>query len=119
MLALAGGRRTRGGPFTTTVDGARTRKRVSRREVAVHFGVPIAADERNGEMALGGPGPGWRRADGGRGAGLFVARTRDGGETWKPLRGGLPQEHAYDVVCRHALDASDGRVCVGSTTSNV
>jgi hypothetical protein len=53
------------------------------------------------------------------GGGLFVARTRDGGETWETLRKGLPQEHAYDVVYRHALDASGDRVCFGSTTGNV
>ena len=51
--------------------------------------------------------------------GLFVARTRDGGATWETLREGLPQEHAYDVVYRHALDARGDFVCFGSTTGNV
>jgi hypothetical protein len=37
---------------------------------------------------------------------LFVARTRDGGKSWQDLRQGLPQESAYDVVYRHALDNS-------------
>lgn len=53
------------------------------------------------------------------GGGLFVARTTDGGESWEPLRKGLPQENTYDVVYRHALDARGDRVCFGTTTGNV
>ena len=49
-----------------------------------------------------------------------VARTSDGGDTWERLAHGLPQEHAYDIVFRHALDVSaDGRrLCFASTTGN-
>jgi photosystem II stability/assembly factor-like uncharacterized protein len=99
-------------------DGARTWQRVSRPDVGVHFGFPIAADDRDGRTAWVVPAKGddERMAPG---AGLFVARTEDGGETWTPLRKGLPQEHAYDVVYRHALDASGDRVCFGSTTGNL
>ena len=45
------------------------------------------------------------------GGGLFVARTSDGVRVGKTLRGGLPQQHAYDIVHRHALDAADDCVC--------
>lgn len=99
-------------------DGARTWKRVSREEVAVHFGFPVAVDERDGRTAWVVPAKG----DGERmtiDGGLFVARTSDGGETWQRFRSGLPQEHAYDVVYRHALDAKGDRVCFGTTTGNV
>ena len=102
----------------TSADGARTWKRVSRPDVAVHFGFPIAADEKDGKTAWVVPA----KADSERmtiEGGLFVARTGDGGETWQTFREGLPQQHAYDVVYRHALDAKDGRVCFGSTTGNV
>jgi photosystem II stability/assembly factor-like uncharacterized protein len=51
--------------------------------------------------------------------GLFVARTEDGGESWRQLRKGLPQEHAYDVVYRHALSVSGDSVAFGSTTGNL
>ena len=51
--------------------------------------------------------------------GLFVARTRDGGETWQHLRKGLPQENAYDVVYRHALGNDGDRLAFGSTTGNL
>ncbi len=52
---------------------------------------------------------------------VVVARTGDGGESFEVLRAGLPQEHGYDLVFRHALDvASDGEELVmGSTTGNL
>ena len=48
----------------------------------------------------------------------FVARTRDGGETWEALRNGLPQDNAFDVVYRHALANRGQHLCFGSTTGN-
>jgi hypothetical protein len=105
------------GVFTSN-DGAGTWKRVSRPEQAVHFGFPVAVDERRGKTAWVVPA----KADDERmaiGGGLFVGRTDDGGETWQNFRKGLPQEQAYDVVYRHALDARESRVCFGSTTGNV
>ncbi|MFO0679211.1 MAG: hypothetical protein U0169_21970 [Polyangiaceae bacterium] len=52
---------------------------------------------------------------------LVVARTRDGGKTWTELRTGLPQEHAYDIVFRHALDvdATGKRLAFGTTTGSL
>jgi hypothetical protein len=52
---------------------------------------------------------------------MVVARTRDGGKSWQELTRGLPQEHAYDLVYRHALDLDDGgtRLAMGSTTGNL
>lgn len=102
----------------TSEDAGKTWRRVSKKDVAVHFGFPIAADEKDAKTAWVVPAVGddQRMAVAG---GLFVARTTDGGETWESLREGLPQEHAYDVVYRHALDARGDRVCFGSTTGNV
>jgi len=99
-------------------DGAETWKKVSRPEQGVHFGFPIAADEADGKTAWVVPG----KTDAQRMAidgGLFVARTEDGGESWEPLREGLPQENAYDVVYRHALDNREGSLAFGSTTGNL
>lgn len=44
--------------------------------------------------------------------------TRDGGKTFETLTRGLPQEHAYDLVFRHALDVDESgdRLAFGSTT---
>lgn len=52
---------------------------------------------------------------------VVVARTRDGGETFEVLRRGLPQEHAYDLVYRHAMDvdATGATLAFGSTTGNL
>src|SRR5438874_1014853 len=52
---------------------------------------------------------------------VVVSRTRDGGETFDVLRDGLPQEHAYDIVYRHALaiDQTGDRLAFGSTTGGL
>ncbi len=99
-------------------DGAASWKKVSVPEAGVHFGFPIAADEKDGRTAWVVPA----RSDMERmtiGGGLYVARTSDGGESWQAFREGLPQENAYDIVLRHALDISGDRLCFGSTTGNV
>jgi hypothetical protein len=52
---------------------------------------------------------------------VVVSRTRDGGKTFEVLRSGLPQEHAYDIVYRHALDidATGTQLAFGSTTGSL
>ena len=52
---------------------------------------------------------------------LVVSRTRDGGKSFEILSNGLPQEHAYDIVYRHALalDATGERLAFGSTTGGL
>lgn len=52
---------------------------------------------------------------------LVVARTRDGGQSFKVLRQGLPQRHAYDLVWRHglAVDESGDRLALGSTSGGL
>jgi hypothetical protein len=52
---------------------------------------------------------------------LVVNRTRDGGRSFETLREGLPQQHAYDLMYRHALDVGpDGRtLMMGSTTGGL
>jgi hypothetical protein len=50
-----------------------------------------------------------------------VTRTRDGGKSFEVLRKGLPQQHCYDLIYRHALAvADDGRtLLMGSTTGGL
>jgi hypothetical protein len=50
-----------------------------------------------------------------------VSRTRDAGASFEVLRKGLPQEHAYDLVYRHALAVDDtgDRLAFGSTTGGL
>lgn len=52
---------------------------------------------------------------------LVVTRTRDGGKSFDVLRRGLPQEHAYDLVFRHALeiDPEGETLAFGSTTGGL
>ncbi len=52
---------------------------------------------------------------------LVVTRTRDAGRSFDVLTNGLPQQHAYDVVYRHALDIDDSgdRLAFGSTTGGL
>jgi hypothetical protein len=92
--------------------------KVSRPDEGVHFGFPVAADERDGRTAWLVPG----KADSQRttvDGSLFVARTEDGGQTWKALREGLPQDGAYDVVYRHAFSNKGDCLAFGSTTGNL
>jgi photosystem II stability/assembly factor-like uncharacterized protein len=101
-----------------SADGATSWKKVSHPDKGVHFGFPVAVDESDGRTAWLVPG----QADNRRMAidgSLFVARTRDGGESWEDLREGLPQANAYDVVYRHALGNSGDALAFGSTTGNL
>jgi len=52
---------------------------------------------------------------------LVVSRTRDGGKSFELLDRGLPGEHCYDIVLRHALDidASGSRLAMGSSTGSL
>ncbi|HMS16378.1 MAG TPA: sialidase family protein, partial [Planctomycetota bacterium] len=105
------------GVFYSDDSGANWRK-VSNPDTGVKFGFPVAVDERNGRTAWLVPGHSDMQRttiDGG----LFVARTEDGGATWKQLRKGLPQADAYDVVYRHALDNRKDCLAFGSTTGNL
>lgn len=99
-------------------NGAQRWQAVSKAAEGVHFGFPVATDDRDGKTAwvvLGHSDQQRMAIDGG----LFVARTHDGGANWAQLRDGLPQNNAHDVVYRHALDQAGGVVAFGSTTGNL
>ncbi|MDY0064897.1 MAG: sialidase family protein [Steroidobacteraceae bacterium] len=99
-------------------NGAESWRKVSAPSVGVHFGFPVTVDARDGKIAWLAPG----QSDAQRMAidgGLFIARTEDGGVTWRQQRKGLPQKDAYDVVYRHALDNCEDVVAFGSTTGNL
>jgi photosystem II stability/assembly factor-like uncharacterized protein len=84
------------------------------------FGFAIAADPTDREVAWTVPGVKDEVRVAVDGA-LCVSRTEDGGRSWTAWREGLPQEHAYDIPYRHALDVSaDGsRLCFGTISGNV
>lgn len=99
-------------------NGAESWRKVSAPDNGVHFGFPVTVDANDGKVAWVVPG----RSDQQRttiDGSLFVARTGDGGASWQQQRNGLPQESAYDIVYRHALDNRDDIVTFGSTTGNL
>ena len=50
-----------------------------------------------------------------------MTRTRDGGQSFDTLSKGLPQQPAYDLVYRHALDVDENgdSLAIGSTTGGL
>ena len=50
---------------------------------------------------------------------LCVCRTIDGGKNWEILRTGLPQQHVYDIVYRHAFAKNRNSLAFGTTTGNI
>jgi hypothetical protein len=90
------------------------------RDSLTGFGFPVAVHPQDPDTAWFVPGDKDERRvplD----AKVVVLRTRDGGRSFETLRRGLPQEQAYDLVLRHALDAdADGRgLAFGSTTGSL
>lgn len=100
-----------------TVDGGLNWSDISQPEGPANFGFAIAAHETDPEVAWVVPGI----SDVMRVAvdqSLCVCRTEDGGKTWKALREGLPQESAFDITYRHALDLMGETLAFGTTTGN-
>ncbi len=102
-----------------SVDGARTWSNITTCAPS-HFGFAVAVHPERPDTAWFVPAVKDERripVDGK----LVVARTTDGGASFEQLRRGLPQEHAYDLVYRHALDVDAGgdRLAIGSTTGGL
>jgi hypothetical protein len=101
-----------------SVDAGQKWSLVSQKDGPAHFGFAIAVDERDPDTAWVVPAISdeIRMAVEGK---LCVCRTTDGGRSWEDLRRGLPQDLAYDIVLRHALDLAGDHLAFGSTTGNV
>ena len=106
------------GVFYST-DGGRTFEHVANAAPS-GFGFGVAVHPRDGKTAWFAPAvkDETRVPVGGQ---FVVSRTRDGGKTFEVLRDGLPQDHCYDLVYRHALaiDDTGDRLAVGSTTGGL
>jgi photosystem II stability/assembly factor-like uncharacterized protein len=101
-----------------SVDGAGSWQEVSEPEGPARFGFAIAVADDDPEQAWVAPA----HSDGNRTAiqgALCICRTDDGGKTWKELRQGLPQQHCFDIVYRHALASSGDALVFGTTTGNL
>jgi hypothetical protein len=84
------------------------------------FGFAVAVHPQNADVAWFVPAvkDEKRYPSNGR---VVVNRTHDGGRSFETLARGLPQQHAYDLVFRHALDIDESgtRLAFGSTTGSV
>ena len=102
-----------------SVDGGRNWNEITERPPAV-FGFAVVAHPTNPDVAWFVPAvkDEMRVPVGGR---LVVSRTRDGGKSFEVLGNGLPDEQAYDLVYRHALDvdATGEVLAMGSTTGSL
>lgn len=106
------------GVFRST-DGAQSWQEVTAVEPSV-FGFAVAVHPRDPDTAWFVPAVKDEKRYPVEGS-VVVARTRDGGRSFEVLRRGLPQEHAYDLTYRHALDidSSGDRLAFGSTTGSL
>jgi photosystem II stability/assembly factor-like uncharacterized protein len=84
------------------------------------FGFAVAVHPQDGDTAWFVPGNKDEQRVAPSGA-VVVTRTRDGGKSFDQLRNGLPQEHAYDLTFRHALDIdkTGNRLAFGTTTGSL
>lgn len=106
------------GIFVTEDAGRSWRDRPAARPSSFGFAVAVHPDDPKTAWFVPGVKDEVRVPVDGR---FVVTRTRDGGESFELLSDGLPEEAAYDIVFRHALDvAPDGRtLACGSTTGNL
>lgn len=105
------------GIFRST-DGGANWIDLSEKDGPANFGFAIAVADDNPDQAWVAPA----LSDTHRVAvsrSLCISRTDDGGQNWKALRKGLPQDFCYDIVYRHALAAQQNEVVFGTTTGNV
>ena len=102
-----------------SVDGGRNWTEITERPPAV-FGFAVAAHPTNPDIAWFVPAikDEQRVPVGGR---MVVSRTTDGGASFEVFGDGLPAEHAYHLVYRHALDvdASGDVLAMASTTGSL
>ncbi len=101
-----------------SVDAGANWQNVSDVNGIAKFGFGIAVAHDNPDQAWVAPGT----SDEKRvafGNALCICRTDDGGQSWQTFRKGLPQEHCFDIVYRHALAAAGDDVVFGTTTGNV
>ena len=84
----------------------------------------ILLGTRKGLFVVRGTGADWRIAShhfAGDPVSQLLADARDGGASFEQFREGLPQQHAYHLMYRHALEvAQDGvTLAMASTTGGL
>lgn len=106
------------GMYVTTDGGERWERIENGLESA--FGFPIALDRRTGTLFVAPlESDEYRIPKDGK---FRMFRSRDRGQSWRPLREGLPQQHAYFLVLRGAMDVDHQDPCgvyLGTTSGDV
>ena len=101
-----------------SLDGGRNWEEVSHPEMGIYYGFSLTLDHENPERAWVIPAT----SDKARVAvkqSLYVCGTEDGGKTWKRYDQGLPQQHAYDIVLRHAFARQNDYMAFGTNSGNL
>ena len=91
-------------------DGAKTWEEIEN-GLPSNFGFPVTVTENGNVFIIP------LKADGERftcDAKLRVYRSSDEGDTWEALADGLPQENAYEVILRDAMDSTGNDVYFGT-----
>jgi hypothetical protein len=99
-------------------DEAKTWQDVTDKNGIANYGFALAIDPKNTQRAWVIPA----ESDEMRiphNLALCVCRTDDGGASWQQLRKGLPQNHCFDIVFRHAFAYFEGQLAFGTTTGNL
>lgn len=91
-------------------DGAATWEEIEN-GLPSNFGFPITATEKGSVFIIPLDADERRYTCEGK---LRVYRSNDAGDTWEPLSNGLPQENAYEVILRDALDSNGNAVYFGT-----
>ena len=101
-----------------SVDNAKSWQEVKARPSSFGFGVVVHPNDPDTAWFVPGIKDEKRYPVDGK---LVVTRTRDGGKSFDVLSKGLPQEHSYDLIYRHALsgDGTGNGLAFGSTTGNL
>jgi len=105
------------GIFRTT-DGGQHWKNVSDSSGKATYGFAMVVDEKDDRRAWVAPS----QSDSLRVPfenAIRIYTTDDAGETWRELNKGLPQEGAFDIVLRHAMDISGSHIVFGTNNGNL
>lgn len=105
------------GVFRST-DGGKQWHLVNQPELHVDYGFALAIDATDPERAWVIP----VHSDEMRitpGLAQYVAHSHDGGASWQAQRTGLPQQHAFDIVLRHAFVRQQQVMAFGTNAGNL
>ena len=101
-----------------SVNGGRQWDNISEADGPAYFGFALCVDAEDENVAWVAPAVSAEfRVPVDRA--IRICRTDDGGKSWKDLRNGLPQDNAYDLIFRQAMDVRGDTLVFGTTAGNL